>query len=340
MTDENQPAGVNPRLVRPPGWSPKLHLDLEKMPDDQRQLHVLSRLSCFAGLGRSAERCYHFYTNKQAEPRPLPTYKWTPWTVEGIEFEETTTESLQELIPYVPDEEILGVCQALVKRRQLLDDTNDQLGRALTEFLGLSAPRTVEGFRALGQRIDDYRLEHGPAWVGEAEIEPLILKLKDLFVEIKSLEYELGARLQPWQSELGSRLQLSREEIGDERAKDLVDMAIEEPDTDTAILLLKKALQYGETGLQASSAYMELGGRYSDLGETEKAIEHYTKSFEAYKEPNAFALYWRGELYYQQEEWDKARSDFERAVAIGLYSPEYEQAQEYLSELGARESGE
>jgi tetratricopeptide (TPR) repeat protein len=337
MTDENQAAWINPRLVRPPGWSPKLHLDLAKMPDHQRQLHVLSRLGGFAGMGVFAEKCYHFYTNKQAEPWVQPTYKWTPWTAEGIALERTTTESLEELAPYVPDEEILEVCQTLVKRRQLLDDINDQLGRALTEFLGASAPSTVEGLRELGQQVDDYRLEHGPAWVSVAAIQPLILQLKDLFVEIRSLEFELTARLQQYVVE---PIAVIPEEIGDERAKDLVDMSIGEPDTDTAILLLKKALQYGETGLQASSAYMELGGRYSDLGETEKAIEHYTKSFEAYKHPNAFALYWRGELYYQQEEWDKARSDFERAVAIGLYSPEYEQAQEYLSELGARESGE
>jgi tetratricopeptide (TPR) repeat protein len=339
MTENDQPAWVNPRLVRPYGWSPKLHLDLAKMPEEQRQFHVLSRLSCFAGLGRSAERCYHFYTNGQAEPRLQSTYKWTPWTAEGMQFEETTIESLQELTPYIPDEEIVEVCQALVQQRQLLDDINDQLGQALLDFLGLSPPTTVEGFRELGQRVDDYRLEHGPAWAGEAEIQPLIIKLKDLFVKIKSLEYELTARLQPWQFELYARLQPSGEEIGDERAKDLVDEAVGEPDPDRAIRLLEKALRYGETGMQASSAYMELAGRYSDLGDTERAIEHYTKSIEAYKDPNAFALYWRGELYYQQEEWGKARSDFERAVAIGLYSPEYEQAQEYLSELRARDSG-
>jgi tetratricopeptide (TPR) repeat protein len=336
MTNENQPAEVNPRLVRPPGWSPKLHLDLAKMPDDQRRKQVLLGLGTFVGIGALAEKRYHFYTNKQADPWVRRNYKWTPWTAQGIALERTTTESLEELVPYVPDEEILEVCEALVKRRQLLDDINGQLGQALADFLGLPAPGTEEDFEVLLQEVEVYRLEHGPAWMSEAEIQPLILNLKDLFVEIRSLEFELIARLEQY---LVEPTTVSPEEMGDERAKDLVDQA-EGADAKTAIRLLKKALHYGKTGIQASKAYMELGGRYSDLGEPEKAIEHYTKSIEAYKEPNAFALYWRGELYYQQEEWAKARSDFEQAVAIGLSSPEYEQAQEYLSDLGARESGE
>jgi tetratricopeptide (TPR) repeat protein len=97
-------------------------------------------------------------------------------------------------------------------------------------------------------------------------------------------------------------------------------------------------LQHGKTGIPASSAYMHLGARYSDQGETTKAIAYYTKSIEASKIPNAYAIYWRGELYYQQEVWHKALGNFERAAAIGLLSPEYEQAQEYLRELHARRS--
>ncbi len=336
MTEKERPAWVNPRLVRPYGWSPKLHVDLAKMPDEQRRRHVLARLSRFTGLGNFAEQCYHFYTNKQPEPWLMPTYKWTPWTAEGIAFEETTVESLDELAPYVKDEEIVEVCQALIKQRQLVDDINDQLGRALTDFLGFSPPRTVEDFRALGQEVDDHRLKHGPVWVRQAEIRPLIIKLKDVFVEIRSLAFELTGRLQQYYEPTAP----SREEIGDQRAHDLVDQAIGEPDVDHAIRLLKRALRYGKIGIAASNAYMELAGRYSDLGDTKRAIEHYTKSLKASTIRNAMTLYWRGELYYQREEWDKARSDFEEAVAIGLYSPEYEQAQECLAELRARKSGE
>lgn len=335
MKKEGQSDWVNPRLVRPHGWSPTLHVDLAKMPDQQRQMYVLQRLYGFVGVGSLAERCYHFYTNKQPEPLPLPTYVWTPWSREATAAEPTKIESLQELMPYVADQEIVEVCRCLVTQGQLLGDINEQLGRALADFLGLSTPRTDQDFQALWRQINEYRRRHGPAWASQADIQPLIVQLKEVFVDLKSLEFELVGRLQPCLQPVMP----SVDEMGDPRAGDLVNLALEEPDADRAIQLLKRALRYGKTGLQASAAYMELGGRYSDLGDTERAVEHYTKSIEAYKHPNAFAHYWRGELYYQQEEWDKARSDFERAVAIGLYSPEHEQAQEYLSELRAPESG-
>jgi len=325
---------VNPRLVRPYGWSPILHVDLAKMPDQQRQVHVLGRLSGFSAEGEIAERCYHFYTNKQSQAWGVSPSVWTPWTAAGAASQDTTIESLQELMPYITDEGLAEACRSVVKQRQLLDEINEQLGLALARFLGMSAPASEQDFRELGQRVEDYRLKHGAAWMSQTEIRPLIAQLRDVFVELKSLGFELHARLQPYYV----RLAPSYEEIGDQRADDLVDQAIEEPDADLAISLLNEALRYGNTGIQASKAYMGLAGRYSDLGDTEKAIEHYTKSIEASTQPNAFALYWRGELYYQQRQWARARTDFERALALGLFSPEYEQAQAYLSELRARES--
>jgi tetratricopeptide (TPR) repeat protein len=336
MTDEDQPAWVNPRLVRPYGWSPKLHVDAAAMSEQARAMHIIGPLSVFMDEGHRAEAFYHFYTNSQAVNWGVPPSLWTPWTGEATTHSDTMVQSLEESTPYITDDRLLEVCRGMVKQRQLLEDLNGQLGRALAMVLGLPAPRTDEDFHELREQADEYRSKHGPAWVGQAEIKPLIAQLKDIFVELKSLEFELHGRLRPYHEHLAP----ADEEFGDQRAHDLVDQAIEEPDTDKAIRLLEKALRYGKTGIQASKAYMELGGRCSDLGDTEKAIEYYTKSLEASTIPNAFALYWRGELYYQQEEWDKARSDFERAVAIGLFSPEYEQAQEYLSELRAGESGD
>jgi tetratricopeptide (TPR) repeat protein len=336
MKKKDQAVYVNPRLIRPHGWSPVLHVDLAKMPDQQRQTFVLHRLAGFTGAGYPAERCYHFYTNKQAEPLPFPDYVWTPWSRDTAAAEPAKIDALQEVMPYVPDEDIAEVCRSLVTERQLLDDINGELGLALADFLGLPAPRTDQDFEELSRHVNDYRRTHGPAWASQATIRPLIDQLKDVFLELKSLEFELMASLQPY----FERVRPRPGEMADQRADDLVNEAREEPDADRAISLLKKALRYGKTGIQASSAYMELGARYSDQGQAKKAIAYYTKSIEASEIPNAYALYWRGELYYQQEEWDKALGDFERAVSIGLYSPEYEQAQEYLSELRARQPGE
>ncbi len=333
MNEEDQPAWVNPRLVRPHGWSPILHVDLEKMTDQQRQTFALHRLSGFTAAGYPAERCYHFYTNKQAESFSLPTYVWTPWSRDSTALEPAKIESVQEMLPYVADEEIVHVCRSLIEQGQLLDHTSEQLGRALADFLGLPSPETDRHSEQLWRRANEYRAKHGPAWASQAQIRPLVAQLKDVFVELSSSQFELHGRLRPYYE----RLAPGGAEMGDQRADDLVNQAMEEPDADRAIRLLERALRYGKTGIPASRAYVELAGRYSDRGETKRAIAYYTKSIEASKIPNAYALYWRGELYYQQEEWDKALGDFERAVSIGLFSPECEQAQEYLAELRGRQ---
>ncbi len=295
---------------------------------------IVGPLSVFTGEGHRAQDFYHFYTSTQAVNWGVPPTVWTPWTGEAATASATMVKSLDECKPYATDQALLEVCQSMIEHRQLLEDLNGQLGRALAIFLGLSPPTTDGDFQELRQQVDDYRAKHGPAWVSRPEIKPLIAQLKDVFVELASSEFELHGRLRPYHE----RLVAGHEEMGDQRADDLVDQAMGEPDADRAIRLLKRALRYGKTGIQASSAYMELGARYSDSGDAKKAIAYYTKSIEASKIPNAYTHYWRGELYYQREEWDKALGDFERAVSIGLYSPEYEQAQEYLSELRARRS--
>jgi tetratricopeptide (TPR) repeat protein len=132
---------------------------------------------------------------------------------------------------------------------------------------------------------------------------------------------------------------MTTDDFGDQRAEDLVDWSMEQPSA-LAIQTLQKALTYGETGLYASTAYLELGNRYADIGDIDRAIESYTHSFAAYPTPNAYGLYWRGELYFRKGQWDKARDDFERAAALGLRSPESEQAQDYLSRIREKRAGQ
>ncbi len=304
MKKEDRPGWVNPRLVRPHGRSPKLHLDPAAMSEQARTMHIVGRLSAFMGERHRAENLYHFYTNSQAANWGGPSSVRTPWTGQDATASATNLESLEQSAPYITDDGLLEICQGMVRHGHLLEDLNAQLGRALAIFLGLSPPRTDEDFQVLRQHADDYRSKHGPAWASQADIRLLIAQLKDVFVELSSLGFELRFRRPPYYEHLAP----SREEIGDQRTSDLVDQAMEEPDADRAIRLLKRALRYGKTGMHASMAYLELGGRYSDQGDAKRAIVCYTKSVEASKYPNASALYWRGELYYQQEEWDKARS--------------------------------
>lgn len=96
--------------------------------------------------------------------------------------------------------------------------------------------------------------------------------------------------------------------------------------------MLKRALRYGQTGIQASKAYMYLGMRYEDLGNTDQAIAHYSQALAAW-EPFALLYFWRGQLYYRRQQWPEAKDDLEKAVAGDLSSPEDEQAREYLADI-------
>jgi tetratricopeptide (TPR) repeat protein len=84
-----------------------------------------------------------------------------------------------------------------------------------------------------------------------------------------------------------------------------------------AIKLLQKALTFGTRGIQASKAYFGLGMRYEDMGNIELAIENYSKAIEAYK---SFGMvhFWRGRLYYKQQNWIEARADFEKALSFSV----------------------
>jgi len=123
-------------------------------------------------------------------------------------------------------------------------------------------------------------------------------------------------------------------ELGDQRASDLIDQA-EAEFLEHAIKLLERALAYGDTGLQAQAAYLGLGMRYEELGDEERAHDYYTKSIETPRagQPNENALFWRGQILYRRGEFAKAKRDFELAVNLGLYSPEREQAQAYLTSM-------
>lgn len=121
-------------------------------------------------------------------------------------------------------------------------------------------------------------------------------------------------------------------EFGDQRAKDLIDEADGEFEPREAIKLLHRALRYGKTGIQAGKAYQGLGTRYEELGQLARAIRYYSQSLEV-GGPEPFTLFWRGQLFYQRHQWADAKADFEQALALGLWSPEREEAEAYLVEL-------
>jgi len=120
---------------------------------------------------------------------------------------------------------------------------------------------------------------------------------------------------------------------------DLLDAVEGSPFTLTAIHQLEKAINDNVPGIQNPSVFLTLAIRYDDLGETQKAIENYTKSIELYDSGEAH-LY-RGELYYQQGEYEKARKDILKFLSFEMpgeiYDFEKNQAYQILLDIQNRE---
>jgi tetratricopeptide (TPR) repeat protein len=92
-------------------------------------------------------------------------------------------------------------------------------------------------------------------------------------------------------------------------------------------------LQYGHLGIQACKAYQGLGIHYEQLRNTKHALHYYTQAIEIGDWDNEWTVFWRGRLYYQQKAWDAAKRDLERALELGVWSPEYEEAEDYLGQI-------
>jgi tetratricopeptide (TPR) repeat protein len=119
---------------------------------------------------------------------------------------------------------------------------------------------------------------------------------------------------------------------GDSRAHQLIDSADAEMDPRRAIVILRRALQYGHLGIQASKAYQGLGMHYEQLGNKKRALHYYTQAIETGDWDNEWTVFWRGRLYFQQGAWDAAKRDLERAIQLGGESPD-EEAEEYLAQI-------
>jgi hypothetical protein len=249
-----------------------------------------------------------------------------PSLMKGIEIQKTFTLQIK-------DQQANKSLASFGQHLQELVDLDEQMVRQLAKLndLDLGERGRVQLCRRVIQQTQQSirAYEFPPSWVRDPEYQSLLQKAASVMSAITEAQEQVAA----W------RLAAMQEVIGDQRAKDLVDQAIEYLgfDPQYPIKLLHRALKYGQTGIQASGAYQELGSRYAGLGDYTKAIEYYTKSMEAWR-PNAITLFWRGELYYQRGELEKAQVDFEAALGFSaryerLTSPEREKAEHYLVEL-------
>lgn len=236
------------------------------------------------------------------------------------------------LTSQIANGQLRQMIEMLVEKLERAYALNERWTRELLYFFDLPIPTTLKEWEKFRKVIDMERVAQGATWMSRPECQVLAIEMEQVLAEINQLLPSIHQQM----AEVYGDLFFEEEEFGTQEAKDLIDIANGEPDVQKAIKLLEQALAYGEMGIQASKAYMELGMRYEDLGEIGKAIEHYTKSLTAWK-PFGLGYFWRGRLFYTQGQWEDARSDFEQALTFapkgGLPSPEREEAAEYLAKL-------
>jgi tetratricopeptide (TPR) repeat protein len=324
---------VDPRNIRPADWHPpkmtekyysRLFAAFEGV---QKNILIAGHLSTLHGAALTAYQCHLFYTDNLS-PSILLGNHWSPWHPS----EEVTT-SIRALLPHVaPD--VQALCEVWLRQIQILDELNQEWANALAKFFSLTAPKSDIDFQVLRDHVERYRKEKGAAWLDSSEFQRLVRQLDLTVTKMQQLTPKLDELIQTMHSEI------SPDEIqafaGDQRVKDRIETSRDESNHKRAINILNRTLQDSPTQIQASEIYRELGFRYAELGEISQAIENYTKSIELEKLPDPLVYFWRGELYYRQQEWKKAKKDFEQAVELEIYTPEREQASQYISELQSK----
>ncbi len=291
------------------------------------------------------------------------TGRWSTWIQGGL-------GQLQNILPQADDEELHRLLCAFETQVQEIDLLDQEWIAALAQQFDTPVPESQRERHRLERKVNEYMLRKGPIWCSLPRCQQLMRQADAVFTDVERSRQAIRARLSHlsrapagtsegsearddtglYTTEAAKRQSIfvppesdsilgADAELGDQRAADLIDRAVEEPDPRRAVRLLHQALEYGHTGMQASKAYLELGGRHSDLGEDTQAIDCYTKAIGVSQYPSAIAFYWRGEAYYRQRLWEKARSDFEQALSLGINSPESEWAHRYLAAIRERDSG-
>lgn len=324
---------IDPRNIRPPDWQPPKMTEksysrlLDSFEGAQQQLIIASHLSTLHGVARIAYQCHLFYTDNLS-PSILVGQYWSPWSSYG-----DVSTIIRALRNYVkPD--IQDVCRIWLTQMQILDELNQKWADALAKFLNQPVPKNEDEFQALRNSVELYRRENGAAWATLPEFQHLVSDLNSTVTKMQQLAPQLEELVQRMNAQFSP--QDFQAFIGNQEIQDQIEASRDEPSHKRAINKLNRMLKENPSQDQSSQIFLELGFRYAELGEIEQAIENYSKSIDLAKMPNALVYFWRGELYYRIKQWSNSVKDFEQAIELEIYTPEREQALQYISEMQSK----
>jgi tetratricopeptide (TPR) repeat protein len=328
--DKQSRSWVDPRHNRPTDWTPPRMTEksysrlFDSFEGGQKIIMISGYLSTLHGAAQMAYQCHLFYTDNLSPSILLGDY-WSPWRSSG-----ETSIIIQALIPHV-DPDIQEFCRVWHTQIQIFDELNQKWTNTLAKFLDMAIPTSENEFEVLRNSVELHRKEKGADWTTLPEFQPLILQLDTTIIKMQELIPKLQELIQTMHS------QFSPDDLqaltGNQKIQDKIEVSRNDHSHKRVINKINRILKDNPTQSQSSQIYLELGFRFSELGEIPQAIENYTKSIDLAKLPNAFAYFWRGELYYREKEWNKALKDFEQAISLEIYQPEQEQALQYISEL-------
>lgn len=162
---------------------------------------------------------------------------WHPWLLFPI--------GLEPVIPHLNDKHLqnLGLTFCQIDKR--FYQQIQEWAVALARFFGYEVPPTETVYKRITRRRRSYQENEIPVWMLQVEFQNLALQLQEI---IKASEAVTAQIIEHRKEAYPDHV--TPEQLGDQRAKDLIDRANEQPgiSAQQAIKLLKRALRYGTTG--------------------------------------------------------------------------------------------
>lgn len=273
------------------------------------------------GCNGSIKTSYHFLVGGAFNE----SIYWHPWSFSPV--------GLEPFVSLLTDKKLQDLILAFGQIDEQFRQHMQEWAIALANFFDYTVPPTETVYRKIIRKRRAYQESQTPVWMLQVEFQNLSLQLQEIVKTSETMTLQIMEQIRRVYQEYETP-----EALGDQRAKDLIDRANEQPgiSAQQATKLLKKALRYGTTGIQASKAYMRLAMWYEDLGDTAKAIEHYGLSMNAWRE-YPYAYFVCGRLYHEQQRYTEALNSIRKALEFPLDEwgevEDYEKAKQLLRTL-------